>query len=412
MAGSLLRRRDFQLLAGAVGVSALGDWLALTPIALYLEETTGSGILVAALFIAIWSPVVVLAPVAGLLVDRFETRRLLAVVSVAQAAVAVALAFSGSTEAILVLSTLLGIGFAIGQPAEFALVPALAGDERLTEANGYVETSRYLGFTVGPLVGGVLAAGGGMKVALLVNAASFAVVAAAALLIRTRRAPATAEARQGDRMRDGITVLFGDRLLALVMTVAFASLLFMTASATAEVFFAKDVLDAGDVGYGALITSWTLGMSLGALVLARRFRMALAAGALVGVVVQSLGLAVPTLWLVFVFALAFYAVGGTAHGLKNVLIRTLIHERVPDRLHGRAYAAYNGLRNGAELVALAGGGLLVAAIGARWTLALAGGIPALAGLAGLAAYARMRARDVVAPPRAPEAAAATVEPLS
>lgn len=186
----------------------------------------------------------------------------------------------------------------------------------------------------------------------------------------------------------------------------------MTASATAEVFFAKDVLNAGDIGYGALMTSWTLGMSLGALVLARRFRMALAAGALVGVVVQSLGLALPTLWLVFAFALVFYAVGGTAHGLKNVLIRTLIHERVPDRLHGRAYAAYNGLRNGAELVALAAGGLLVAAIGARWTLALAGGIPALAGLAGLAAYARMRARDVVVPAAAPEVAPAAVEPLS
>jgi len=78
-------------------------------------------------------------------------------------------------------------------------------------------------------------------------------------------------------------------------------------------------------------------------------------------------------------------VGGSAQGLKNVLIRTLIHERVPERLHGRAYAAYNGLRNGAELVALAGGGLLVSAIGARWTLLLAGALPVLAALAGLAA---------------------------
>ena len=40
----------------------------------------------------------------------------------------------------------------------------------------------------------------------------------------------------------------------------------------------------------------------------------------------SLGLALPTLWLVFPFALVSYAIGGLAHGLKNVLIRTLIHE--------------------------------------------------------------------------------------
>jgi MFS family permease len=270
----------------------------------------------------------------------------------------------------------------------------VAGEAQLDRANGYVETARYAGFTVGPLLGGLLAATGGMKIALLVNAASFATVAVAAVLIRARRTPST----QGDgakaRARDGVTYLFRDRVLTLVLVVAFTSLLFMTASVTAEVFFAKDVLDAGDVGYGALITSWTLGMALGAMVLARHFRMALATGALVAVVVQSLGLALPTLWLVLPFALASYAVGGLAHGLKNVLIRTLIHQRVPERLHGRAYAAYNGLRNAAELFAMACGGLLVVAIGARWTLFLAGAIPAVAGLAGLAAYNRMRERSV------------------
>jgi hypothetical protein len=81
-------------------------------------------------------------------------------------------------------------------------------------------------------------------------------------------------------------------------------------------------------------------------------------------------------------------VGGLGHGTKNVLARTLIQERVPHRLHGRAFAAYNGLRNGAELFALAGGGVLVAAIGGRSTLALAGAIPVVAALVGLALYAR------------------------
>jgi len=66
---------------------------------------------------------------------------------------------------------------------------------------------------------------------------------------------------------------------------------------------------------------------------------------------------------------------------------------VPTALHGRAFAAYNGLRNGAEMVALLLGGVLVTAIGARWTLFLAGAIPALAGLAGLAAYRRVRGSE-------------------
>jgi hypothetical protein len=61
---------------------------------------------------------------------------------------------------------------------------------------------------------------------------------------------------------------------------------------------------------------------------------------------------------------------------------------VPDRLHGRAFAAYNGMRNGAELVALGCGGLLVSGIGGRATLALAGGISVVVALAGLALYRR------------------------
>ena len=394
MARGLLRERDFRLLAGSVGVSALGDWLALTPLSLHLQETTGSGIAVAALFIGIWSPAILLAGVAGVLVDRFESRRLLAIVSLAQAAIAVALAFTDATAPILVLATLLGIGYALAQPAEFSLVPVVAGDGRLSEANGYVETARYTGYILGPLLGGLLAAAGGMRPAMLVNAVTFLAVAGAATLIRARREPRPSEHGERLRARDGALHLFRDRVLGLVMIVAFTSLLFMTASVAAEVFFAKDVLGAGDVGYGALIASWTVGMALGALVLARRFRASLAGGALVAIVVQSIGLALPTLWLVLAFALVSFTIGGLAHGLKNVLIRTLIHERVPERLHGRAYAAYNGLRNGAELFAMACGGLLVVALGARWTLFLAGAVPAVAGLVGLVAYARLKQRDL------------------
>jgi MFS family permease len=186
-------------------------------------------------------------------------------------------------------------------------------------------------------------------------------------------------------------------VLAVVMVVAFVSLLFMTASVAAEVFFAKDYLDIGDVGYGALMTSWTVGMALGATLLPRRVASgALAVAALGAIAVQGFGLMAPTLWLVPAFAFALYLVGGLAHGTKNVLVRTLIHERVPERLHGRAYAAYNALRNTAELVALVGGGILVAAIGARWTLFFAGGIPMVAGLLALVA-ARRRLAAVALP---------------
>jgi MFS family permease len=388
----LLRESDVRLIVGAVGISALGDFLLWIPLTLHLQEMTDSGLAVAALFVALWAPVVVLAPVAGLVVDRTEARGVLLVASLIQVAIAAGLAFAlDSVAAILILATLLGIGFAFAQPAEFALVPEIGGADRLKEINGYVETARYAGMTAGPLVGGVLAGLGGTEAAMLVNAATFGVVALAGLLLRTRRPPhPRAEGAAPERARDGIVYLFRDRVLGLVLSVVFVSLLFMTASATAEVFFLKEDLHVSDAVYGLVFGAWTVGMVIGALVVARRIpASALALGVLVAVAVQGAGLGLPTAWLVVGFGAAMWVIGGVGHGTKNVLARTLIQQRVPHRLHGRAFAAYNGLRNGAELIALAGGGVLVAAIGGRATLAIAGAVPVAAALVGLGLYARI-----------------------
>jgi hypothetical protein len=186
------------------------------------------------------------------------------------------------------------------------------------------------------------------------------------------------------RARDGIALLAREPELRLAVGVVFVSLLFMTATPAAMVVFATESLDVGERGYGILMALWTAGMTAGALGLARHVPASLlATGALVAVAVQGAGIATPTLWLVAPLAAVGYLVGGLAHGTKNVLVRTLIHARAPAHLRGRAYAAYNGLRNGAEIVALSCGGLLIATAGARWTLLLAGGLPILIALVAL-----------------------------
>ena len=94
--------RDRRLLSERVGLSALGDFLGFVPLALQVQERTGSGIAVAGLFIALWTPSALLGGPAGLLADRVESRRLLRDVSLAQAAIALVLAFAyGGLLAIL-----------------------------------------------------------------------------------------------------------------------------------------------------------------------------------------------------------------------------------------------------------------------------------------------------------------------
>jgi MFS family permease len=379
------RSRDVRLLVGAAGLSALGDLALAIPLALQVRARTDSALAVSLFFLCMFGPIVLLAGVAGRLVDRFENRGLLIVVSVAQAAATSLLLFADSPVALLVLTAVIGSGLAIVAPAEFSLVPVAAGEERVAAANGRVEAARYLGMTAGPVVGGLLASAGAFHAAVLLNAGSFLAVALAGLALRSRRRPAAAPPGVRRRARDGLAALVADSSLRIVLLTGVASLVLFSMSMTAELFFVVDVLHAGQTGYGVLIGVWTGGMVAGAVLLGGRIPTArLAPVALVAIALQGAGLLGASFATVLGAALVGFALGGVAHGVKNVAIRTLIHTRVPEDLRGRAFAGYNAARNAAELGALGLGGVLVNLIGARDTLALSGAVPLLLGLVALA----------------------------
>ena len=371
---------------GAVGLSAGGDFLALIPLAALVSQISGSGWAVSGLFVALWGPMVLFSSPAGKLIDRVETRGLLIITSLVQAVIAAALILAtDSVAAIIALVALLGTVNAFSSPAEFALTGAVASGERLKILNGHVETARYMGMTIGPIMGGALAGAGGIEIALALNALTFAAVAAAAWMLTVRRQPSSAHEDAEAEVRGGFEILGHDPVLRLMMGVTFVTLLLMTGVATAEVFYVRDDLNGGDFGYGAVMTAWTLGMAAGALFVSSRIgATSLASMAMVMIMVQGAGLSVQTILLSLPLAIGCYLVGGIGHGTKNVLVRTLIHERTPANAHGRSGAAYNALRNGAELGALAIGAFLVEAIGARGTLAIQGGAPILVAIAGLA----------------------------
>jgi MFS family permease len=379
-------RRDIPLLAGATAVSAAGDMALWVLLAVHVAGVAGTPAAVSALFICLWGPVAALAGPAGRIVDGHETRRVLILASVAQAVAAAGMAVAAdSLLTLFALCAVLGAGAAVSAPAEFALVPAAAGGRRLAAANGHMELARAAGMTAGPILGGALAAAGLTRLGLLLNAASFLVVALAALGLHARRHPAAAGDAAPDA-RSGVAILRGDRTLRLTLATAVGSLLFFSITISADVFFATEVLGAGPGGYGLLTASWTAGMVAGAAGVARLVPARwTAVAALAGIAIQGAGLLGAAVGASMALALLAFVTGGTAHGVKNVALRTLIHERVEDAVRGRAFAAYNAARNGAELAALAAGGVVVALAGPRLALGLAGTIPLLLALAALTA---------------------------
>ena len=145
-------------------------------IRLYAAEHSGWAI--TALLLAILGPSVLLAPLTARILARVSVWRALVVTSAAQAAAAVILAKVTAPGPTLALVVVLGAGLALSQPALLSAVPDLAGPGRLTQVNALIRTANWGGWTVGPLIGGVLASAGQAPAALLLEAASFVLAGA------------------------------------------------------------------------------------------------------------------------------------------------------------------------------------------------------------------------------------------
>jgi MFS family permease len=414
----LLRQRDFGLIFGSTLLSNLGDYLALIALTIRVYDVASPAVepwAVAGLLLAGLVPQVALAPVAGVLVDRLESVKVLAAATVFQAVIAAGLAFATTIPLILVLSLLLGMGLAVAQPALYAIVPRVAGEDQMTSANAHLEVARWTGASLGPLVAGVLAAGFGTRTALLADAGSFLVVAIAAISLRTRRPPEPAEledkeARAASR---GIRLLARDPLLRVVLGVLTGVVLFATIDNVAEVFFAQDVLGAGDAGYGAMIACWTVGIVAGSSLIARRLQPpalgpAVLFGAMAVGVVVTAAAAFPSIPL----TMAMWFAGGVANGVVNVSTRSLVHHRVPEQARGRAFAAFYAVASTAQIAAMGAGGGLVALLGPRGSLLLAGVGAGLCGLGGLVLHTAVpqEKRRVELPSAEPEAGARVKKP--
>jgi MFS family permease len=169
-------------------------------------------------------------------------------------------------------------------------------------------------------------------------------------------------------------------LLVLVVSAVIAC---MGVTMVAELFLAEKVLHGGTSGYALLITAWTGGMTLGTVVAGRLPPRLLAPGIVAGLVVLGLGVAAgavaPTMWM----AIAAYGIGGIGDGIQVVGARTLLLQRAPEHIAGRACAVFMGLTFGAVSIGMAVSAPLVALFGVRGALFAAGAASILAALVAL-----------------------------
>lgn len=181
----LLRiRTDFRRLWLGDMVSLLGDWLSLVAVSV-LALNHGQGVLTLALvLVAHTLPQTLAAPLAGVLVDRVDRRKLLVIGNLIQAGLTALMALAAAFQEVGLVQLALLLRTAVAAltvPAQNSALPRLVEQSELYRANAILSATWSITFALGMALGGLLAALGPVP-ALLIDALTF--VLAAALLRR------------------------------------------------------------------------------------------------------------------------------------------------------------------------------------------------------------------------------------
>ncbi|MEU4746252.1 MFS transporter, partial [Actinosynnema sp. NPDC023658] len=136
-------------------VSEIGDWVLLVALPVYVYQRTGSTAATATTFVVALLPSLALSPLAGVLADRWDRRRLMLVVSLAQAVTLLPL-LTGDLVLVNVVTAVQAGLAALFEPAKNALLPTLVPREQVPAANGLVGLNGNLARLVGASLGGLL----------------------------------------------------------------------------------------------------------------------------------------------------------------------------------------------------------------------------------------------------------------
>ena len=360
---------------------AAGNGLAYVALALRVYQETHSTWAVTMVLLAGGLPVVLLAPVSGLLLDRLPMGRLLAVAGLVVAAALCGLSLAHYLTATILLVLCFGVADSVLQPGLTAAIPHLAGDVSLVRATSRLQGATMGGTAIGPLLAGVVGSIGGTSTALLLDAAVSVLFSVGISTLGLRHTRTSAPHGADDGMAAGLRYLRRDRPMGLLVVVVSAMLAFLGVTMVAELFLAEKVLHGGTTGYALLITAWTGGMTLGTLIAGRLPSRLLAPGVVVGLVVLGLGVTGGALSPVMWMAIAAYGIGGVGDGVQLVGARALLLQRAPAHLAGRASAVFSGMTAGAVSIGMAAAAPLVLLFGIRGALVAAGVASVLAAVA-------------------------------
>lgn len=383
-----LQHRNFRLFFIGQGISLLGTWMQMTAVAWLVWRLGHSAFLLGVVGFSSRIPTFLCAPLVGVLVDRWDRRRLVTVtqiLSMIQALMLAALMYTGHIAIwhIIVLSLFLGFINALDMPARQSfMVQLLDRREDLTNAIALNSSMVNGARLIGPSIAGLMIAATGEGLCFLINGLSYIAVIAGLFIMRVRPnervAPHTAILQN---LKDGFVYAFGFMpIRSLLLLLALVSLAGSSYSQLLPMF-AQEILHGGPRTQGLLVSGAGLGALAGALYLAMRRSVR--------------GLSLVIAWAPVVFGFGLIAMGLSSRLWLTLLVmpviglgllvqmastNTVLQTIVEDDKRGRIMSFYSMAFMGMVPLGSLLAGTLAHFIGAPATVIL-GGICCIAGAA-------------------------------
>ncbi len=372
-----LRSRNYRLFFIGQTLSLTGSWMQTVAMSWLVYRLTGSKVMLGTVALASQIPMLVAAPIAGVITDKVNRQKLLVMtqaLALIQAAVLSALVLTGHVLPwhVIVLSAFIGIVNAFDMPGRQAFVPELVEDRKdLSNVIALNSAQFNLARLIGPVVAGVTITLVGEGVCFLINAVSFLAVIWALLQIHVtneRQVVSTqnplAELIAGARYAWKIQPIRA--LLGLISVASCAS------GSLQQVFlpvYAKEDFKGNSSTLGNMYAAVAVGALVAAYMLAKRKsivglgRWIIISSFIAGISVGLFGIA-PNVW-VAIPILILHGFGGMKHmAATNTLIQTI----VDDHMKGRVLSFYAMAMVGAMPVGSFLSGIMAAHFGSAETL--------------------------------------------
>jgi MFS family permease len=368
---ALLRDRNGRRYLIGQLLSVFGDtalWLAA---GIWVKTLTGSNALAGLTFFAFSAPTV-LAPAAGLFVDRMKKRPLLVATDLALGAgVLLLLLVHGRDQVWLIylVMVLYGVAYGVLGSGESALLREMLPEELLGNANGLLQTFRQGIRLVGPVAGAGLFAWKGGGAVAIVDACTFLVAAVATFSLHVNEeTPARSEHHWFDEVTAGIRHAWTTTVLRQILTACLLIVIPLGFFETIAFAVVGIGLHEPPTFLGIIASAQGVGAIAGGLtaaaVMKRTNEGALFAFACLLFAASSLLLTLQ--WIPGVLAGA--VVIGACLPWVLVALFTLVQRRTPLALQGRVYSAFDTLIGLPQTISIAAGAGLIAFVDYRLLL--------------------------------------------